>query len=43
VIPEGDWNAVQKPLLEAWERQHELEAHGGEDVVWDLDPDPMDD
>jgi hypothetical protein len=41
VVPDGDWNTVQRPLIEAWEQQHELDAHEGEHVAWQLEPNPM--
>ena len=43
-FPDGDWNTVQAPAVGEWERQHEQDAHGGEEVsAWQLDPDPMND
>jgi len=41
---DGDWNDVQAPAIAAWERQHELDEHGGEAVsAWSLDPSPTTD
>ena len=41
-IPDGDWNTVQRPAIQEWERQHEQAEHGGNQVSgWDLDPNPM--
>jgi hypothetical protein len=38
-MPDGDWNSVQ-PLVEAWEEQHERDAHQGEASAfqynWDM-------
>ncbi len=41
-FPDGDWDTVQAPAINGWERQHEQDAHGGEEVsAWQLDPNPM--
>jgi len=43
-LPDGDWNTVHAPAIEAWQSQHEHDAHGGEEVsAWQLDPNPMND
>src|ERR1035438_8012789 len=31
-FPDGDWETVQAPAIKEWERQHEQDAHGGEEV-----------
>jgi len=38
-FPDTDWNAVQSPVVRAWEREHTLEAHDGKEVSsWSLEP-----
>jgi hypothetical protein len=41
VVPDGDWETVQRPFLERWESQHEAEAHDGETMAYTLSPAPM--
>lgn len=43
IFPVNDWNTIQAPAVKAWESKHEQEAHGGEEVAWQLDPNPMND
>lgn len=31
-IPEGDWNTVQAPKVEVWERKHARETHQGDEI-----------
>lgn len=41
-VPDGDWNSVQRPMVEAWQQQHERDAHKGNAVsAFQLDPNPM--
>lgn len=40
-LPDSDWDTVQQPALQTWERQHGQEAHDGEDFMYQLDPDPF--
>jgi hypothetical protein len=40
-FPDGDWATVQEPAVAAWQEQHELDEHDGDEPTWSLDPDPF--
>ena len=42
-IPDADWNTVQAPAVDEWQHEHEAQAHGGEDVAVELEPNPFND
>jgi hypothetical protein len=42
-LEDGDWNTVQRPAVDAWQGRHEQEAHDGEEIVVEIDPNPLHD
>jgi hypothetical protein len=40
-IPDGDWNTVQAPAIADWQHEHEAQAHGGDDVIVEVQPNPL--
>lgn len=41
MIQDGTWNEFQVPSIKEWQRQHELDEHGGKDVPVEVDPNSM--